>query len=290
MKTKGDGKLMKIILSRKGFDSATGGFASPILPDNRMVSLPIPEEGTGIAYSELKIDDYSTYFTLMEGLGMGTLKCGKLRASLTSTQNCHLDPDIVQDIVIRADGWRGVFGQTGLSAMHLKNQGIKEGDLFLFFGWFKKTVPNQGRIIYDNQDAEGKHVLFGYLQIGEIVELAETQQPYRWLGNHPHLRQAYKADKANTLYLAAERLSIATQMAGYGRFNFSPELVLSKSGKKRSKWLLPDIFKETEISYHSNNSWKEGYFQSAGRGQEFVLNATDDIKAWAQGIITRNAM
>lgn len=281
---------MKIILSRKGFDSATGGFASPILPDNRMVSLPIPEEGTGIAYSKLKIDNYSTYYTLMEGLGMETLKCGKLRASLTSTQNCHLDPDIVQDIVVRADGWRGVFGQTGLSAVHLKNQGIKEGDLFLFFGWFKKTVQNQGRIIYDNQDAEGKHVLFGYLQIGEIVELAETQQPYSWLGNHPHLRQVYKADKANTLYLAVERLSIANQMVGYGRFKFSPELVLSKSEETRSKWLLPDVFRETKISYHSENSWRKGYFQSAGRGQEFVLNASDGIKSWAQGIITRNAM
>ena len=34
---------MKIILSRKGFDSSCGGVASPILPGGEIVSLPIPE-------------------------------------------------------------------------------------------------------------------------------------------------------------------------------------------------------------------------------------------------------
>jgi len=33
---------MKIILSRKGFDSTYGGFPSPIFEDGRMISLPIP--------------------------------------------------------------------------------------------------------------------------------------------------------------------------------------------------------------------------------------------------------
>lgn len=36
---------MKIILSRKGFDSSAGGVASPILPGGEMISLPIPETG-----------------------------------------------------------------------------------------------------------------------------------------------------------------------------------------------------------------------------------------------------
>ena len=33
---------MKIILSRKGFDSANGGAASPLFDDGSAVSLPIP--------------------------------------------------------------------------------------------------------------------------------------------------------------------------------------------------------------------------------------------------------
>ena len=33
---------MKIILSRKGFDSSNGGCPSPILPDGTLLSMPIP--------------------------------------------------------------------------------------------------------------------------------------------------------------------------------------------------------------------------------------------------------
>ena len=33
-------RTMKIILSRKGFDSANGGGPSPIFPDGRLLSLP----------------------------------------------------------------------------------------------------------------------------------------------------------------------------------------------------------------------------------------------------------
>ena len=33
---------MKVILSRKGFDSSAGGYASFIYPNGKMQSLPIP--------------------------------------------------------------------------------------------------------------------------------------------------------------------------------------------------------------------------------------------------------
>ena len=38
-------KIMRVILSRKGFDSGTGGWPSIILPelDNKMISFPIPD-------------------------------------------------------------------------------------------------------------------------------------------------------------------------------------------------------------------------------------------------------
>ena len=32
---------MKVIISRKGFDSSAGNMASPILPDGRVISLPM---------------------------------------------------------------------------------------------------------------------------------------------------------------------------------------------------------------------------------------------------------
>jgi hypothetical protein len=44
---------MKVILSRKGFDSGYGGYPSPVLPDGTILSLPIPIAGSGIRDSEL---------------------------------------------------------------------------------------------------------------------------------------------------------------------------------------------------------------------------------------------
>jgi hypothetical protein len=43
---------MKLILSRKGFDSSTGGIPSPIFPDGRMVSLPIPDKSSTLTFGE----------------------------------------------------------------------------------------------------------------------------------------------------------------------------------------------------------------------------------------------
>ena len=37
---------MKVIISRKGFDSGYGGMPSPILPDGTMISMPIPSPAT----------------------------------------------------------------------------------------------------------------------------------------------------------------------------------------------------------------------------------------------------
>jgi len=57
---------MKIVLSRKGFDSKYGGYPSPILPDRNMISLPIPDYRDSIKYSNLKIDKSENYFLLMK--------------------------------------------------------------------------------------------------------------------------------------------------------------------------------------------------------------------------------
>ena len=44
---------MKVILSRKGFDSVNGGIVSPILEDGTMISFPIPSTDAN-TYSELE--------------------------------------------------------------------------------------------------------------------------------------------------------------------------------------------------------------------------------------------
>jgi hypothetical protein len=59
---------------------------------------------------------------------------------------------------------------------------------------------------------------------------------------------------------------------------------LTKKGLSRSKWDLPDYFRDAGISYHKN-SWKNGYFQSVGKGQEFVIKDNKKIEEWACNLI-----
>lgn len=283
---------MKIILSRKGFDSANGGYPSPILPDGRMVSLPIPEGGSGVTYNKLSLAHEKNYFSLMKDLINKDIELAKKKMTLNEDTCCHLDPDIYKYIKKRDKEWRGVFGQVNGEQTHLENQGVREGDLFLFFGWFKNTVAGENGYAYDKTDKGGRHVLFGYLQIGEIVHKPEIQTDlYKWLDNHPHLnKDIYINSKKNTLYLAAENLSLAPGLPGYGIFHFSPNLVLTKEGETKSKWALPDFFKETYISGQGKEPWKDEYFQSACIGQEFVMEATPQIEEWARDIIRRNVV
>jgi hypothetical protein len=67
--------IMKVILSRKGFDSGYGGYPSPILPSGEMVSLPIPYQKNDIRYSDVKTGE-STCFNLMKDLELTEIKSG----------------------------------------------------------------------------------------------------------------------------------------------------------------------------------------------------------------------
>lgn len=55
-------------------------------------------------------------------------------------------------------------------------------------------------------------------------------------------------------------------------------------------WNLPNIFKEVSITYHNENSWKDGYFKSACRGQEFVIEENKNIEEWAIDLIEKHTL
>lgn len=46
---------MTIILSRKGFDSGSGGGPSPILPFGTPCSLPIPDPRSKVRYADVSV-------------------------------------------------------------------------------------------------------------------------------------------------------------------------------------------------------------------------------------------
>lgn len=124
-----DGSSMKIVFSRKGFDSSAGGVASPILPDGTLVSLPIPDPGSHITYDDLTRHEYP----------LGQMVEDLTEKEIRRDDKVHLDPDLEIGAYLRTPGWRPLFGQDGAAQGHLRNSGIKEGDLFLYFGWFRKV-------------------------------------------------------------------------------------------------------------------------------------------------------
>ena len=262
---------MKIILSRKGFDSAWGGCPSPVLPDGTMLSMPIPSvENTGTTYEEIR-HGADSYIGIWKQL---------MPRQTQFPVYCHLDPDLRRDVRPVPETWRAAFGQVDASQTHLENQGVGVGDLFLFFGWFRETdYDKNGKLRY-KPNVVGKHMLFGYLQIGEILR-REDVCALPW---HPHADQGTYGNTNNAIYVAADKLS-GTDLPGHGTFRYNDALVLTKNGCARSRWALPDFFKEVRISHHNADSFRNGYFQSVPIGQEFVISEDERITNWAYEII-----
>ena len=75
----------------------------------------------------------------------------------------------------------------------LRNNGVGIGDLFLFFGWFKKKDNPKINI----------HKIFGWLQIEEILEgdnqISNFLKKYNL--SHPH-DPKYRQYKNNTIYVS----------------------------------------------------------------------------------------
>src|ERR1700694_5268656 len=126
---------MKIILSRKGFDSSTGKVASPILPSGKLCSLPIPETLTG--ENPLRYQDI-----LYDGQSLGKLVHDLTRGKIAPDTPAHLDPDLNSASIPRLPGWKPIFGQAAAAESHLQHQSIGAGDVFLFYGWGKGRRPH----------------------------------------------------------------------------------------------------------------------------------------------------
>lgn len=265
---------MKIILSRKGFDSGYGRQPSPILPDGTLLSLPIPLENDLKTFSDLNYGGKS-YYDIIKELNPAT--------KYNESQSCHLDPDIRENVVLnRNQHWKPIFGQSDAAQSHLTNQEVNIGDIFLFFGWFRQTELVQGKLRYLRRSPD-LHVIYGYFQIGEIYNNGDTLPPY--VKNHSHANLEHQKKKINCIYVAGEKLSFDESRKGADVLMYNKSLVLTKNGMSRSKWALPEFFKELKISYHNTYSFRGDYFKSVDKGQEFVIAANEELLNWTQQII-----
>lgn len=277
---------MKIILSRKGFDSVNGGSPSPIFPDGSTLSLPIPARYAPTRFGEVCWARGS----------LGSLATELTKDKIRAEDLCHLDPDLDRGALPRLPGWRPAFGQAGAAQSHLANQGVGPGDLFLFFGWFRQVEKAESKWRYVS-GAPDLHRIFGWLQVDEMLsigaDLESTRSRYRWLTTHPHLYERPDYPR-NTIYTAAESLQIPGLVAGLpggGVFRDANEhLALTQPEQSmRSQWRLPAWFWPQHgkplLSHHADpGRWRRDarwtYLRSAPIGQEFVHDVSEIAAAY----------
>src|SRR6266566_7129400 len=99
----GTDSSMKLVFSRKGFDSGWGGKPSPILPDGRLVSLPIPDLD-GVPYNVLRLDANTSYADLMRQLGITSVRYPGVGRIDIADARAHLDPDVIGSVIERDTG------------------------------------------------------------------------------------------------------------------------------------------------------------------------------------------
>ena len=73
-------------------------------------------------------------------------------------------------------------------------------------------------------------------------------------------------------------------------FKYDEKLDLTKKGMNRTCWDLPDFFKDVKIAYHNRDSFKDGYFKAACRGQEFVIEDNKNVEEWAINLIKEHSI
>jgi hypothetical protein len=160
---------MRVIFSRKGFDSAAGKAPSPII-DGEPISLPIPTERRS-----------ETSYRLV---GLGEIVKHMTKGRIGADDLCHEDPVFLNG--------RWALGQVGAAQSHLGRNGVGVGDVFLFFGLFASR---------DGRDRH--HRIFGYLEVDEVRRLrslpSESDNPNGFLRRHPHTIGEWNEN--NTLYL-----------------------------------------------------------------------------------------
>jgi len=304
---------MKVILSRKGFDSSSGGFASPVFDKKEMLSLPIPEvyDRGGIGYDRLRLPlsiadktGCETYKDLMS-IKIKTQRTAKsyfehMKAQYKHklTYLCHPDPDLLnywgnEFGSTEKEEWLPMFGQSDSAQTILSNEGVGEGDLFLFFGRFRH-VDTVGGLKFEGEDF---HAIWGYMQVDKVISGDGVKC------KHTHTDKYYTNKKANAIYIAKKNidLPVCKGMAGANVLPFDEKRVLTDvdcNGNRRSvtKWKVQEFMKDEnlKISCHENTSFygirrderDKEYFQSVSRGQEFVFGATEEVSEWVKEVFS----
>ncbi len=271
---------MKVILSRKGFDSSNGGIVSPIMEDGTLISFPIPSKDDVDVYDDL------VYFNHPYTKILADLKYKEN----PEYPNCHVDPDLsIGRRKKTIEGWCPIFGQVNSSAVYLlKNVQVEVGDLFLFFGNYHKVEYVNGKFQYvkktgDFYSDNDLQVIWGYMQIGEIITNSKQQKKYCW---HPHSSNKYTNENSNVMFVASNKLSFNENLPGAGVLKYREDRVLTAPNCNKATWTKRPIYDTDSIIGNRKNSSKmPGCVYYAGIWQELGLQNSSECEEWAKSII-----
>jgi hypothetical protein len=276
---------MKIILSRKGFDSNAGGYPS-IVYNNEFYSFPIPQKGSkGINYEKLEFCETKNYADVFKELDI----------NIKTENGAHLDPDLRNSIYKREIGWKPIFGQADKAEAQLKNNKVEEGDIFLFFGWFKfaKNRANGQIEYYEKEDYKGGfHAIFGYLQVEKRIDIKKGEKIEDWMTYHPHyINQSVYNKSHNSIYVSKNQFE-KENIKGAGLFKFDKSLILTGKNCSKGVWYLDEFFNEIcrfskfkdRIDNNKIRVSLKGYYP-----QELMISDNEKVKNWATNLIKNHA-
>ena len=279
----------RLILSRKGFDSAAGHGYSPYDPKTgRYILLHIPEtvRNHGQRYADLKLKpgylagiDASD---LMEVVTNSPYAYGSGARAAVKGQ-VHFDPWLGScPWLVNTPETCGALGQRYAAQRHLRNMDVGPGSIFLFLSRF--IEPGKKR-----HWRSGFHAIFGWLRVGAIV--CDRRDLPEGLRAHPHYNDVF--GPGNAIYLAADRLFDGFDIPGAGYFPTPAACqVLSYDDLSVTPrvWALPRFFMDQKPSYFPKTpeEWRvQGntcYVKSPARGQEFVTDLSEPAIAWVRSL------
>ena len=292
---------MKIILSRKGFDSGAGGIPSARL-GKKLISFPIPNK------NDIK-DDYNNLQFYDEIYRKSNVKYSEIITDLYKKHNnnprtkiglelcehCHVDPDLNYDTrinkMVEKESWKPIFGQSSTSGGYLLYPSedmingdltIEEGDLFLFFGNYREVVFDKNYKFKRGSKIE--QVIWGWMFVDEIISQDEITKEnwkdktkeYYW---HPHHYDENTKHDHNVLVVGCmkEKQIGNCIVPGYGIFDYASNRVLSKSTP--ANWKFEDSYNLPNIKYRDRKNSSKNPSDTilyAGEWQEIIMKYDEE--------------
>lgn len=190
-------------------------------------------------------------------------------------------------------GWFPAFGQIGASASYLQNIGIAPGDIFLFFGNFHRVARKpDGSYCYARKTGDfyrdcDLQVIWGYLQIGEILSTPEQQKTAPW---HPHSIPERAKERTNVIFRASEHLSFQPDRPGAGILPFAEKRVLTLKGAPKATWKIDPVYDSAAGNLlgccrkNSARDPQKGIYY-AGIWQELGLKGSAACEDWCRAML-----